>query len=374
MVAIATTWGSPLIGGAVSTTPAGFTRQFKIIVGFLSAAIVLLVFGATETVFDRSNYYPPLPVTMARLQSRWPNVKFTKEALWGYLSKMKPYSYKASVVDIRIIMQAPRAMVAPTTVLLFVTTVLPYAGLWSLASSLSLLFAPMPFMLPESTLGVLMTGPFLFITAIGAALAFASPYLLKRFTTTVHVATIATATAVASIGVFGFGLYIGGTMQTASDVEGGSPWDSGAGSAAARVSLPIVSLLLGLLGAGSLLLDATARPVISRSTAFTSSSLPVGLRGTADMHGGLSGLRGLAAGALALALPHSAWGQGATWDGLRSATLGLGAAQLLVAAAVCAAFWFLDQRIRRLDGRAMGLVDLASLGSKQRQGSFFDTD
>ena len=118
MVAIATTWGSPLIGGAVSTTPAGFTRQFKIIVGFLSAAIVLLVFGAPETVFDRSNYYPPLPVTMARLQSRWPNVKFTKEALWGYLSKMKPYSYKASVVDIRIIMQAPRAMVAPRVHLL----------------------------------------------------------------------------------------------------------------------------------------------------------------------------------------------------------------------------------------------------------------
>ena len=370
VVAVATTWGSPLIGGVVASTPAGFTKEFKVIVGFISVAILLLVFGAPETVFDRSSYYPPMPATMARSRSRWPNVRFTKEAVRGYLGKMKPYSYGSSGIDARLIMQAPRAMVAPTTLLLFVTTVLPYAGLWSLTSSLSLLFSPMPFMLPESTLGVLMTGPFLLTTAICAAVALATPYLLRRFTTTVHIATLATGTAIASIGVFGFGLYIGGTMQAAD----GSPWDTGAGSAGERVSLPVVSLLLGLLGAGSLLLDATARPVISRSTAFTSSSLPVGLRGTADMHGGLSGLRNLAAGALALALPHAAWGRGAAWDGLRSAALGLGAAQLLVAAAACAAFWFLDERIRRLDGRAMGLVDLASLGSKQRQGSFFDTD
>ena len=354
----------------MASTPAGFTSQFKIIVGFLSAAVLLLVFGAPESVFDRSNYYPPMPATMARPKARWPSVSFNKDAVRGYLGKMKPYAYESSGIDTRLVLQAPRAMVAPTTLLLFVTTVLPYAGLWSLASSLSLLFSPMPFMLPESALGVLMTGPFLLTTAICAGLALATPYLFRRFTTTVHIATLATGTAIASIGVFGFGLYIGGTMQTAE----GSPFDTGAGSAGERVSLPVVSLLLGLLGAGSLLLDGTVRPVISRSTAFTSSSLPVGLRGTADMHGGLSGLRNLAAGALALALPNAAWGRGAAWDGLRSATLGLGAAQLLVAAAACAAFWFLDERIRRLDGRAMGLVDLAGLGAKQRQGSFFDHD
>lgn len=308
-----------------------------------------------------------MPATArAESEARWPRVAFTKDAAQTYLAKMKPWSYRAESIHLRLVMQAPRALIAPTTILLFVATLLPYVGLWSLASSLSLLFSPMPFMLTESALGVLMTGPFLLTTAVAAATILALTFVFKRYTSAIHVAIISTGTAIASIGVFGFGLYIKGIMQipAGSDVDSATPWTLG--YLGDRLSLPVVSLLLGLLGAGSLMLDATIRPTIQRSTAFTSSSLQVGLRNTADMNGGLACLRSLAAGVFVLGVPNAVW----SWDGLKAATVGMGAAQVAIAAAVCAVWWFCDEHVKRWDGRAMGLVDLSLL---KRQVSFFDT-
>ncbi|RYP09977.1 hypothetical protein DL765_008246 [Monosporascus sp. GIB2] len=159
-----------------------------------------------------------------------------------------------------------------------------------------------------------------------------------------------------------------GAMQMPADGSApstGSPWD--ARFLGGRVSFPVVSFLLAFLGAGSLVLDATVRPAIQRSTAFTSSSLLIALRNTADMQGGLACLRNLAAGIAILGLPNAVW----TWDGLKSTAVGIGVAQIVVAGAVCFVWWYYDEYVRRLDGRLMGLVDLSVL---QPQGSFFDTD
>ncbi|RYO94650.1 hypothetical protein DL763_004017 [Monosporascus cannonballus] len=322
VVATATTWGSPLLGGIVSSGPDGFTRQFRIIGGFLPFSILLLVFGAPETVFNRPSAELRTP-TATRPQPMWSQVRLTKDAAREYLIEMKPWSYRADSIDSRLILQAPRAFMAPTTALLFAATLLPYASLWSLASSLSLLFSPIPFML---------------------------------------------RTGVASIGILGFGLYVRGAVQMPVDSSApstGSPWD--ARFLGDRVSFLVVSCLLAFLGAGSLVLDATIRPAIQRSTAFTSSSLLVALRNTADMQGGLACLRNLAAGIVILGLPNAVW----TWDGLKSTAVGIGVAQIVVAGAVCFVWWYYDENVRQLDGRLMGLVDLTVL---QPQGSFFDTD
>ncbi|RYP57883.1 hypothetical protein DL769_009215 [Monosporascus sp. CRB-8-3] len=364
-VATATTWGSPLLGGVVSSGPDGFTRQFKIIGGFLPFSILLLVFGAPETVFDRPSVELQTP-TATRTQPMWSQVRLIKDAAREYLIKMKPLSYEADSIDSRLILQAPRAFMAPTTALLFAATLLPYASLWSLASSLSLLFSPIPFMLRESAVGALMTGPFLAATAVAVTLSISS--FPRRFTTTIHVITVAIGTGVASIGILGFGLYVRGAVQMPADSSATStslPWD--ARFLGDRVSFPVVSFLLAFLGAGSLVLDATILPVIQRSTAFTSSSLLVALRNTADMHGDLACLRNLAAGIVILGLPNAVW----TWDGLRSAAVGIGMAQIVIAGAVCAIWWYYDENVRRLDGRLMGLVNASVL---QPQGSFFDTD
>ncbi|RYP09626.1 hypothetical protein DL764_001168 [Monosporascus ibericus] len=364
-VATATTWGSPLLGGVVSLGPDGFTRQFKIIGGFLPFSILLLAFGAPETMFDRPSVESQTP-TATRPRAMWSQVRLTKDAAMEYLIKMKPWSYRADSINSRLILQAPRAFMAPTTALLFAATLLPYASLWSLASSLSLFFSPIPFMLRESAVGALMTGPFLAATAVAATLSISS--FPRRFTTTFHVITVVVGTGVASIGILGFGLYVRGAVQMPTDGSAsstGSPWD--ARFLSDRVSFPVVSFLLAFLGAGSLVLDATIRPVIQRSTAFTSSSLLVALRNTADMQGDLACLRNLAAGIVILGLPNAVW----TWDGLKSAAVGIGVVQIVVAGAVCAVWWYYDENVRRLDGRLMGLVDLSIL---QPQGSFFDTD
>ncbi|KAL7627322.1 hypothetical protein AAE478_001514 [Parahypoxylon ruwenzoriense] len=365
-VSVATMLGSPLLGGVASAGPRMFETQFEILSAFLSVSILLIVFGAPETTYDRVLETDAPTPTIRRSQSLLPTVTYTKVAAMEYIAKMKPWSYKASEINIPLIIQAPRAMLAPTNILLLIVTILPYAGFWGLASSLSLLFSPLPFLLSSSNLGALMTGPFLLATPVGVALAL--PSVQSRFMPTTHLGTLAIGTAVASIGMLGFGLYLAGSMQMPADGSVGpfsTPWNLG--FLEERVSLPVASFLLGLLAAGSLALNATIRPIIQRSTAFTSANLAVCLRNTADMHGGLACLRNLITGAFILGLPNAIF----AWDGLRDTALSMGITQIGITAAVCGVYWYWDENVRRLDGLVMGLIDLSEL---KRPASFFDTD
>ncbi|KAI0011236.1 MFS general substrate transporter [Xylariaceae sp. FL0662B] len=364
IVSFTTTWGSPLLGGVASAGPMGFATQFRIMSIFLAISILLLVFGAPETTFDRS-FSRTQTLLAQQSQALWPTMTFTKTAVIEYLSTLKPWPYRVDVVDFSLILQAPRAILAPTSGLLFVLTFLPYAGLWSLASSLSLLFSPFPFLLSESSIGALMLGPFILVTVVGVPLAF--PWFQKRFQIYVHLTTLAIGSALASFGILGFGLYLHGTMEVSED-DPMTPFNalSALGSLGERVSFPIVSFLLGLLAAGSLGLDATLRPVIQRSTAFTSANLAVCMRNTADMHGSLTCMRNFVAGAFVLGLPGTVF----TWDGLKEATLGMGVAHIIITSVVCAIYWRWDENVRRLDGQVMRLVDLSIL---KESVSFFDT-
>ncbi|KAI0132806.1 major facilitator superfamily transporter [Xylariales sp. AK1849] len=364
VVSVATTWGAPLLGGLASASGSGFTLQFEILSFFLAAGICLIMFGAPETAFERLPYSANTPIP-GRSQPSWAYGSFSREAAKVYISNMKPWSYKASMVDSNMLLQAPRAMIAPTTLLLFAVSLLPYATLWSFASSISLLFSVMPFMLLTQSIGALLTAPFIMASAVAAALAM--PFFVKRFTPTFHVTTLAAATAVASIGTLGFGLYIQGCMTEPADSSSTSTstiWELN--SVGATLSFPAVSFLLGLIAAGSMAFDATIRPMIQRSTAFTSANLAVGLRNTADMHAGLTCLRNFFIGVFILGVPDAVF----TWDGLKSASIGLGVTQMMVAAAAGYIWWMWEENVRRLDGRVMGLIDLSML---KQQGSFFDT-
>ncbi|KAI2619896.1 MFS general substrate transporter [Hypoxylon sp. NC1633] len=364
VVSTATMLGSPLLGGVASAGTRSYEVQFEIMSAFLSASILLLVIGAPETAYDRVLAPDAESPAIERSQSLWPAMMYTNEAFLKYVSKMKPWSYRAKEISLPLLLQAPRTMLAPTTGLLFTATLLPYAGLWSLAASLSLLFSPLPFMLTSASIGALMTGPFLLATPVAAALSLSIFH--KRFTPIIHLTTLAIGTAFASIGMLGFGLYVAGSMEMPADGSAkplSTPWDLGPD----RVSLPVASFLLGFLAAGSLTLEATVRPIIQRSTAFTSASLAVGLRNTADMHGGLACLRSFVVGAFILGLPNAIF----VWDGLRAATLGMGITQIGVAAVVGGVYWYWDEDVRRLDGRVMGLIDLSIL---KRTGSFFESD
>ncbi|KAI8960803.1 MFS general substrate transporter [Daldinia sp. FL1419] len=362
-VTVATMVGSPLLGGVASAGLKGFELQFEIMSAFVTLSVLLIAIGAPETAYDRAILDVQVP-TIERSQSLWPNVTYTKAAVMQYMAGMKPWSYQANEIGLPLILQAPRAIIAPTTALLFVVTLLPYAGFWSLIHSLSMLFSPLPFMLSSASIGSLMTAPFLLATPIAIALAF--PSFLRRFSRPVHLATLALGTAFASIGMLGFGLYLSGSMDMPVDstaVPFTTPWSFELD----RVSFPVVSFLLGLLAAGSLVLDSTFWPVIQRSTAFTSVNLAVCLRNTADMHGSLTCFRNIVAGALILGLPNTVL----SWDDLRTATLGMGIAQIILAIVVCGVYWRWDEHVRRLDGRVMGLIDLSLL---KKAASFFETD
>ncbi|KAI1843881.1 hypothetical protein JX265_003777 [Neoarthrinium moseri] len=360
-VSVATTWGAPLLGGVASLSPLGFGLQFEILSCFFSVGVLLIVFGVPETTFDRASF-SVAETTAGPSRPNWSHDSFSKVAAKDYLQRMKPWSYMASAIDSTLLLQAPRAVIAPTTMLLCLVSLLPYATLWGYASSLSLLFSVMPFMLSTSNMGALLAGPFLLASAVAVALSMSA--FAKRFTPTVHVATLAAATTVASIGTLGFGLYIQGCMTMPTSGAEGTMWELN--FIGAKLSFPVVSFLLGLLAAGSAAFDATVSPMIQRSTTFTSANLSICLRNTAHMNAGFTSLRNFVAGAFILAIPNAVW----MWDGLKSAAIGLGMAQIFVAAAVTYVWWRWEENVRRLDGRLMGLVDLSVL---KQQASFFDT-
>ncbi|KAI1749988.1 hypothetical protein F4782DRAFT_264256 [Xylaria castorea] len=363
-VSVSTTWGAPLIGGVASMGSRGFLTQFEIFTTFLVLLMPLIILGAPETSYKRSSFdeQDAFPM-LTRSQSRLPTITFTKDAAVRYLRTVKFQSYKVTIVDQGLFVQAPRAAVAPSTILLFLITLLPYVTLWGLTSSLSLLFTPPPFQLNESSIGLIFFTPFL----LGTASVVGIPFLLRqrRFTRTVHLVTLAVGAAFASIGILSFGLYIVGSAQR--PMRGDSMMTSDLAFTRNSISFPIISFLLGLLALGSVTLDSTIQPVVQQSTAFTSANMNVALRNIADMHAGLTCLRNLIAGAFVLGLPTVV----RTWDGIRGSAIGMGVVQIFITAVVAAIYFDLGENVRQLDGLVMGLVDLS--GVKNR-GSFFDSD
>ncbi|KAI3337916.1 hypothetical protein F4824DRAFT_94193 [Ustulina deusta] len=364
-VSLAATWGAPLIGSAASMRPRGFSTQFEIFTPFLVVLMPLVILGAPETTYRRLSFDqdPGSFPTLTRSQSRLPTITFSKDAVLDYLRNVKFQSYKAILVDRTLLLQGPRAAVAPSTILLFVVTILPYVSLWGLTSSLSSLFTPPPFRLAASSIGLIFFTPFLLGTAAMAGLS----WLLsrKRFSRMIHLLILAVGTTFASIGILGFGLYIVGSAQRRGQGDSVVIWDLA--FTRNSISFPVISFLLGLLALGSATLDGTIHPVVQQSTAFTSANMNVALRNIADMQAGLTALRNLVAGAFVLGLPAAV----RTGDGLRGSAIGMGVVQIFVTAVAAAVYFDLGEYVRRSDGVVMGLVDLSGL--KQR-GSFFDAD
>jgi hypothetical protein len=370
ILSVAITWGAPLFGGLASQNAERFTLQYEIINSFQIFAVPLILFGAPETNFDRA--WNTLIQTPASSYSTWksqplrPRGTISVESVKEYIAKLRPMSYEG-LSDFPTILQAPRAFVAPTTSLLFLVSFMPYCSLWGFSSTLAQLFAPMPFMLLPASLGSLMAGPFLLATAAVATFTLYQGYH-KRFTPKFNVLTLAAGTFLASVGILAFGLEVTNVMtQEPANIDETSTSVFALEFIGARLSFPLVSVLLGFLAAGVYVLDATSRPLIWRSTQFTSSNYGVCLRNFCDMDAGVTCWRNLFAGIFVLAMPNTIY----FWDGLKSTAIGVGVAQIVLTAGVAAVWWFYDESIRRMDGRVMGLVDLSML---KRAGSFFDHD
>ncbi|KAK4251377.1 hypothetical protein C7999DRAFT_10875 [Corynascus novoguineensis] len=388
IVATATTWGPPLLGGVTSQGPTGFSLQPTILSAFFVVAVPAIALGVPETTFDRTLSSVQTPATadsqFKTFRPLTPRRLFSVETISEYIVKLKPFAY-SSKADLTILLQAPRAFITPTTALLALVSLLPYASLWGLVSSISLLFYPLPFMLSPATIGALFLAPFLLSCAATAAPAF-FPRWQTRFTSRTHMLALAAASGLALTGLLTIGLHLNDAMtppeasSTApSSVMNDNPTQQSRPTAAVatsvfalsylgpRANLPACSFALGLVAAAAALLRATASPLIRASTSFTAANLAVATRNTADMAAGVACWHALAAGVFVIGAPNAVW----WWDGLRQFCIGVGVAQAVVVAGVGAIWWFLGERIRRWDGTLMGLVDLEGL---RKTGSFFDLD
>ncbi|KAK1783088.1 major facilitator superfamily domain-containing protein [Copromyces sp. CBS 386.78] len=381
IVAITTTWGPPLLGGVSSRGQTGFELQFTILSCFFVLAVPTIALGVPETAYDRTYTLPqidegsesPYKASMCQGIRRDRIV----DTINDYIVKMKPYSYRGSANRVTLL-QVPRAFVAPTTLILFFTSLLPYSSLWAFSSSLSLLFHSA---YTTTIIGVLMMGPWLLATATAAILTLLPLFLSRlksqfpvlssiptQFSNKVNTAAITAGSILAFIGVLAFGLH------TDAGIHDGKILGT---------NLPAISFTLGLLAAGAYVLDAICRPLIRLSTASASSSdnHNIATRTANDMAAGVTCWRTLFAGILIIAVPSGISSPRSSevmssGHGLRDMCIGFAVVQIVIAAAVGSAWWFFGEETMVWDGRVMKLGDsgAASKETSGREGSFFDTD
>ncbi|KAL2267132.1 hypothetical protein VTJ83DRAFT_4409 [Remersonia thermophila] len=377
VVAVATTWGPPLLGGVASQGPGGFQLQFTVLSSFFFIAIPAVALGIPETTFDRKLTFAQTPATGAsQFKSEYPPSPrrlLSVETIVGYLAKLKPYGYRGPA-DLAILLQAPRAFVSPTTALLAVLSLLPTSSLWGLSSSLSLALRPFPFALRPGVIGAMFLAPFLLATAVVAASSLLPHWQQPaRFTPKFHASVVAAGSFLAFLGTLVFGLHLTNSLPL-------GPGDGGApvalpGPDETGVSVPALSFALGMLAAGAALLESTAPPLVRASAAYTAANLAANVRNTADMAAGVACWRALFAGAFAIAVPRSHGDVRGYWQALlalRGFCIGSSISLAIVGATVASVWWLWGAVVRRWDGLVMGQVDLEAL--KAKNGSFFDTD
>lgn len=363
IVSVATTWGPPLIGGVTSQNALGLNLQFEILAIFQVVSIPLLVLGAPETMYDRTSSMFEKPTAGWTPRTGWSSLglqsssRFRRLPAWArgrgltldraiqYAKEVAPpKSYAGAaggVVDAPLLLQTPRAVVAPTTILTFLASFLPYSLLWGFSASLSGLFAREPFNLFPATVGSLLATPFILSTA---AVAIFSLWPSWSQTTaafrvwSTHLFVLGGGAVLSFIGILGFGLYVSSRL-TVNEPD---------------LRFSAVSFLLGLLATGAYILDAPTKPLIHRSTQYTSPNLCVNLRNAADMDAGVAIWRAMFAGIFAMGIPAAVATSAA---GLKSTSIGVAVVQVFIAGGVGAVWYMWDENMQRLDGIVLGCID-----------------
>lgn len=377
---IATTWGSPLVGGLVSSASGSWAAQFRVISALHVVSLPLLVLGAPETAFDRTSSAVMAPPpgygwSARRRDSRLYRHSLSVGEAVGHVRGVLRQPCFRGPRTLPTALQAPRALVAPTTCLLSAMSAVPHGALWGLATSVALFAAPPPLSLDPASIGALMAGPCVMATAVVGGFCFYRGFH-QKFTRRVSYAIVAVGSFLVLIGLLSFGLGLDNFMTLDRHRPRGpaGPFSLAlvffTPQAARQLSLPLLSFQLGVLAAGLHVLDTTTRPLLVRSASFTSSSIAVAHRSIGDMHAGVVVQRNLAAAVFVPAVPAAIAHVGS----LKAAVIGLAVAHALLAAAIVALCWLFDEAVWRADGRVMGLVDLRLLKQLQQSVSFFEHD
>jgi hypothetical protein len=325
------TWGSPILGGYLSQNSAEFMTEIMVANLIQAVSVFFLIFFLPETTLSPSDSSSPTS---------------SPSSLRNYLVSLKPISY-IQRGGIREGLRTIRALVAPSTILTFLLTAPVIASAYGVANSMSLIFAAMPTFLFPSHLGFLFTGPLL-LSLLGFSLTafFSRKPSPSNMTPTSSLLGMGSGIVVGVTGLLAFGLYT--NMELTPEILDETNTVFALTTPGADLSLDVVSLLFGLLIAGSSILSSSSSPP-------ESSSHNAGN----DLQRALKVYENLLIGVFVTAMP--TWiasgmqaGIGGMMAGLKSTVIALGVLSLVVGSTVGAGLWVVGERVGNVDARVLG--------------------
>ena len=347
------TWGSPILGGYVSQADGEFRKQTAIINGIQAVSILLLIMAAPETTFHRSDILSesetqdeiaPAPLTSTIIST---GSTPSGSKLKSYFRSTMAFTngHSASKVSLTAKVLPLRALAAPSTLLTLLLTAPLFASAFGVANSLSLLFSSMPTFIFPARLGYLFTLP-LVLALIFYAIAAFSTYLLSRppnhLSTSRHLGGAIGGLLLGASGLISFGLYTSGQLTPQTNEDSGTVFSLDA--TGQNLSLRIVSLLFGLLVAGSVVLSYSG----SQHLLSTTSSAE---REMEDSH---RVLQEILSGIFIIAFPAWIGDGGSMLAGLKLTAVTISVLQMVAASSAAALFWTNVKEISRLDVRVLG--------------------
>ncbi|KAL3428494.1 major facilitator superfamily transporter [Phlyctema vagabunda] len=351
---IGTTWGAPILGGRLSQSKHGFGDQIMYVNFAQSLSILLFIIAMPETSYHRRKNTKLLrsdsaSITTVVITSEQPTgspfQRYTRTL--NLMPYMRPFS-------MRKFQQSLRALVAPSTILISLLTIPLVASSIAIAQNVSLIFSGNPIFLFPARVGYLFALPAGFAVLAYIIFSFAHVFLEKKNAALnpSSTRTLGWASAGFLIGVTGllaFGIY---TVAKLAPV--GKSFI--AGIPASDFSLKIVSLLFGIIIAGSVLLHAAGSAHLA--------SASIDLAPSHDM------LQNIMAGILVMAFP----GFVSSLERLKGTVIAITVIQIVLGSTVGAIMFTMGERIKRMDENLLSIKsqDAKSIKRWSTNKSFFE--
>ncbi|CZT09627.1 uncharacterized protein RAG0_14322 [Rhynchosporium agropyri] len=341
VVSIFFTWGTPILGGFLSQSNAGYRNQIMIINVIQAISILLLIFATPETTFDRASSQQPTV-----------DIAPDKSAMKLYVETLN-LSNKHSVQKFAMneALRPLRALAAPSSILTTLLTAPILASAFGIASSLSLLFAPMPTFLFPARIGYLFILPLVFSLLAYALGSLATRLLTKppRHLSDSGIKTLTVAGPGLLIGLAGllaFGLYTSADLMPEIEDDGTI---FALNIVGLEISLKTVSSLLGLLVCGAIILQYSGSTYLSKFA-------PSNGVGSSELAGAHHVLQELVIGIWIIGMPTWISGDGAMYiaPGLNNTSIALGVLSIAFGSSAGAVLWVKGAGVSVIDSRVLG--------------------
>ena len=359
IVTLLFTWGSPILGGYISQTTASFRNQLMVVNVIQALAILFMVVFVPETSFDRSKSFPEAPSPIATFGTTTITIVSATPSspLKTYLKSLHPLRYTKRFC-LQTALQPVRALSAPSALLSFLLTGPMVASAYGVANSLSLLFAAMPTFLFPSRLGYIFILPLAFslivytLTSYISYLRYKPPHHLCRSSKSDHLTAAVPGFLLGVAGLLSFGLYVEGELspKIVDNVTVFSLDTTGM-----NLSLKTVSLLFGMLVAGSTLISFAASAHLASSSVPTSSGNSK--HGENLLQPAHAVHENILIGIFVIGFPSWIQGTEGAMEGIKDTVIAIAVLQIVLASTLGAVLFVKGDGIRAVDRRVLGIKE-----------------